>query len=395
MEHPFFLKNARGFVLVTTYLVISLISVFALAYFSRSYSFAQASERNQNKIVAFNTAEAAIDLALAQLATTPSYTGTTGYTSLSTNFIQGGYTVTVSTPTDNPNIRIIQATGFAPDNNPASRAYQTVTVTTYGQIDQGRLFDFAIFADNSIQLTGNASVDSYDSRDGSYGGNNKKNEGDVGTNSTGSGSFSLTGNATIKGDAVVGPNGDPSLVIQTSGNADITGTRSAASELKEYDSPTTSLPTSGSLSLSGNNTLYLSTGTYHYSSIKISGNAKLNLTGSVTIYVDGEIDISGNGIATQNNLPPNLLVYVTGTDDVKISGNANFYGGIYAPKSKIQNSGNGAIFGAVVSKEYKQNGNGNIHFDEALKDVQGNCGSGHVSVSAWQEQNTLAWGTGS
>ena len=102
--------------LVTTYLIVMLVSIFSLAFFSRSNTFLQASERNQNKIIAFNMAEAAVDFAIAQLAANPSYTGTSGYVSMDTASARGGFIATVSTPPDNPMIRMIQANGFSPDN---------------------------------------------------------------------------------------------------------------------------------------------------------------------------------------------------------------------------------------------------------------------------------------
>ncbi|OQA41017.1 MAG: hypothetical protein BWY49_00569 [Candidatus Omnitrophica bacterium ADurb.Bin314] len=134
-------------------------------------------------------------------------------------------------------------------------------------------------------------------------------------------------------------------------------------------------------------------GTYHFTSMSITGNAKLVPTGPVSIYVDGTIKIAGNGIATADNRPPNLLLYATGNSSVSFSGNASFYGAIYAPNSTVSVSGNGRCYGAIIAKDYKNTGNGRIHFDEALKEIQGGS-SGGITILAWQEQNTLLWGTG-
>ncbi len=396
MKTFIFLKNNRGFVLIAVYLVISVISILAFAFYARGNSFLQAAERNQNRIVAFSMAEAAIDATLVQLVSNPGYTGTTSYTSLSTNFVQGGYTVTVTTPPDNANIRIIQATGFSPNNNVSSRAYQTATITVYGQLHAGHLFDYAIFAEDGIHLalSGNAAhVDSYDSRDGAYDPSNTGTEGNIGTNSTSNGSVFISANSVIDGNITVGPGGDPASVITIGGNAQINGTVGAATEKKIYPLPTTDLTSSGSLTVAGNNTYNLPSGTYYFDSISITGSGKLNITGPATIYVRDSIEIGGNGIGTQNNLPPNLLLYFMGSADVQITGNGNLYAGIYAPGAHVKNSGNGSIFGAVVGKTYQQGGNGSTHFDEALKEVQGNIVIDHVSVAAWGEQNSLSWGT--
>lgn len=394
-DKPRSVKNKRteGFILIATYLIVMLVSMFSFAYFARANAFLQASERNRNKIIAFNMAESAADFALAQLAANPAYTGTATFVPLSSGSAQGGFTVTVTTPTNNPNIRMIQASGFSPSNVNTSRAYQASAVTTYGRIQPNSLFNFGVFAQDSISLTGNAVVDSYDSRNGAYGGTNRSSNGDIGTNSIVSQSVTLSGNALIKGDAVVGPSGNPGSVIRLNGNAAITGTSTAAAQASSYPAPTTTLPSSGALNISGNNTTYLMPGTYHYSSISITGNGKLSLTGPVTIYVDGDVNLAGNGVATQNNVPTNFMLMATGSETVKVSGNGNFYGAIYAPNAPVKNTGNGSIFGAVIAQDYDQTGNGSVHFDEALKDVQGTSGSGRLAVTAWQEQNSLTWGT--
>ncbi len=103
-------------------------------------------------------------------------------------------------------------------------------------------------------------------------------------------------------------------------------------------------------------------------------------TGAVKIYVTGSISISGNGVSTAGNLPPNLLIY--GTRDptstnpacvgsncctsVSISGNGNFYGAVYAPAATISQSGNGAVYGSLTGNTINISGNGGFHYDEAL-----------------------------
>lgn len=381
----------RGFILMTSYFLLSVVSIFSLALFSRSTSFFQATERNQNKIIAFNMAEAAVDLAIARLQQDPTYPGSDGYVSLATPQVQGGYELAITTPPDNPNVREITATGFAPGNDVSLRGYETRTIVTYVQLDGSHPFDFAIFAKEDIHMSGNAVVDSYDSRNGPYDPLNAGQNGDIGTNSLDDDDVKLSGNVTVKGDAVVGPGGDPNEVISISGNSQITGTQSAATSERGYPTETTTLPSLGDLSVSGNSTYTLPGGTYHFDSIKVTGNAQIQALGPVVIYVSGSVELAGNGIATQGNLPPNMLIYVTNGSDVKISGNANYYGGIYAPDSEVKNTGNGQIFGAIVAEDYHQTGNGKVHFDEAMKEVGGSTGQG-ISVLSWRETNTTLGG---
>jgi len=121
----------------------------------------------------------------------------------------------------------------------------------------------------------------------------------------------------------------------------------------------------------------LNEGTYWFSSLSITGNGQLVINGAVKIYVTGNIDVGGNGVATANNLPTNLLLY--GTVDpnnsankctsVSIHGNGDLYGAVYAPEADIQTSGNAAVYGSLTGKSVKINGNGGFHYDEALGDI--------------------------
>lgn len=395
MKNSLKFRRQHGSILVAVYLVVTGLSIASIAYFARSNAFLQSAERNQNRLIAFNMAETAIDVALTQLTADKTYSGTNGYVAFNTTTAPGGYSSRVTTPVSNPNIRLIQATGFAPDNNAQSRAAQRANIVVYAEVIQNPLFDFAIFAEDTISLTSSgsvASVDSYNSTTGAYNAATARDNGDIAANAINLSTISLVGNTLVKGDAFVGPGGDPNTGISISPNSSITGTKSALPEPKIYPTPTTTLPVSGAINLSGKNTQTLMPGTYHFSSISISGQALLNISGPVTIYVDGAVDISGQGIATAGNLPTNFLLYVIGTDTVKINGQGALYAGVYAPNAPVDNVGNAGFFGAAISENYHQTGNSAIHFDEALMQVQSSI-NGRMRLKSWQELNTLTWGT--
>ena len=61
-------RNEQGFILVAVYLVVMALSIGSFSHFERSNVFFQAAERDRNKVIAFNMAETALDVALAQLA---------------------------------------------------------------------------------------------------------------------------------------------------------------------------------------------------------------------------------------------------------------------------------------------------------------------------------------
>lgn len=383
-------RRSRGFILITSYLLITILSIFSLALFSRGKAFIDSSERYKNRIAAFHMAESGVDLAITQLAANPNYSGTTGFVSMNGTNLQAGYSLAVcppactglTQPTD-PNMRLVRSIGEAPGNSSFLPGFQSKTITTYVQLGSSNSFDYAVFAKNSVQMSGNAQTDSYDSRIAPYNPSNPGTNGDLGTDTTAAHFVMMSGNVKIKGDAVVGPAGNPNNVIIMSGNSTITGTKSAASAAKNYQIKTTTAASEGALSISGNTNYFLQAGAHRFSSLSVTGNGKITALGPVQIYVDGAVSIAGNGIATQADSPPNMLIYVTGNSSVSISGNGNFYGGIYAPSSNVANSGNGDVYGAMISKDYHQSGNGKVHFDEALK-TGGACGSG-VALKSWQE----------
>jgi hypothetical protein len=147
----------------------------------------------------------------------------------------------------------------------------------------------------------------------------------------------------------------------------------------------------GQLNISGNTTVTLAGGTYRFDLIRISGNGRLNFTGPATVYLKGELKVSGNGIGTANDRPPNLIIYsqgissgVSGSGDISFSGNGSFYGAVYAPGSKISVTGNGALYGALIGWEARVTGNGGVHYDEALREVA-STGASQVEVLSWQD----------
>lgn len=384
------MRNEKGFILLVSYLLLASLATFSLGVFSWGISYIKSSERNKKKIVAFNIAEAGFDQAYydvknSNIVTFP-YNGT--YTSMNLNqttqdSVRGGYTTTVTDMGNN--IKKIQVTGYSPALSSATEPVESRTIVGYIQNTAGGAFNYGVFAKDNVQMNGNAAIDSYNSNDGAYGGVNVGSNGDLGTDSIDEATVTMSGNVQVNGDVVTGPSSDPNTVISTSGDVSITGTKSAAYEsinpqIVPADAESTNL---GTLSIRGNTTYTLQAGSYVLSSLSITGNGSLRATGPVTLYVSGSVAIAGNGISTSSSKPPNMLVYVTGSSDVSLSGNGSLYAGIYAPNSDVRNTGNGELYGAVVSKTYQQSGNGNVHFDEALKEVEG--GSPSTALLSWQE----------
>jgi len=403
------LMGNKGFTLITSYMFISVLFTFSLALYSYSVTFLDASERNKNKIVAFNFAEAGMSDALVELRQNTLTTTNTDWqaqfsksdptqvvawnrnpncVSMSVGNIEGCYSVTV-TPLPS-NVFQISATGFAPGDAVGLRAQESRTVVGFVN-SSASLFRYAVFALEGLTLNSNVTTNSYDSTTNpdpiSFGSN-----GDIGTNSIITGSVVVDSNSTVNGDVVIGPGGDPNDVIEINSNASVTGSLSPASSPETFEIKTTSIASGGALSIGGNTEFPLAPGIHRFSSFEVSSNAKLQISGPVEIYVDGPVKFDSNATVNADkingNLPTDLIIYVTTEDPVTLSSNAKFYGAIYAPKSTVTNDSNVAFHGAIVAKTYEQNSNVELHFDEALNDT-GNS-SGTAQLQSWRETYTTA-----
>jgi hypothetical protein len=234
--------------------------------------------------------------------------------------------------------------------------------------EQQSLFADALFGRDYVTMHGDAYTDSYDSSSGAYGGANVFQTGNVRSNQD----VTLTGNASVRGDAIPGPD----HVVSTSGNAKVTGLIEPASSAKALPAPV--VPSDamnlGAIDVGGDATTTLAAGTYRVSSLTVSGNGRLIIDtshGAVNLYVSGPISIAGNGISNNSGIPSNFNLVETGTAAVTFSGNASFSGTVYAPNSVLSLNGNGTMYGAFIGGGLRLVGNGAIHYDQVLRTVSG------------------------
>lgn len=391
---------------------------------------------------AFSLAEAGLEEGIAMLSygngnwsgqgwssTGSGYTKTvSNFTSIASSQGIGTYTVTINDPSgSNPTILGVGSVSGSTFSSPSTRSLK---ITLSGS----SLFNWGLRAKGQISLNGNAIVDSFDSSNASYSSYNyslgygtytsskRKDNGDVASNGGSSGIVNLNGNAGIYGNVNTGASGTvtgngnafvgyitnaPSGVIQSS----------RVSHTSNMDFPAATSPFSsgislGNYSLSGNgaNTIVGGIGStpvdYTASTFSIAGNRSLTVTGYARVYVTGNMSTSGNGriivasggkvefyVAGTSSLAGNgvqnnagtaekFQLYSLNSSSVSVSGNGDLTGIIYAPNSSISISGNGDLVGAVVGNTISINGNGEIHYDEALKNVGG---SNKKSVVSWQE----------
>ncbi len=271
-----------------------------------------------------------------------------------------------------------------------------------------------IFGDEELDFASNAYVDSYDSRDGAYGGSNMGSEGHVGTNGTHYGCIDLDSNARIYGNALSGPETIPEDVIITRGNAEIFGEMDSLSE--PNDMPSVPLPEdllySGDYSLGGNDSDTIDESGV-YTSFRLDSNCTVTIAADVSLYVTGEFAMRSNsqleiapGVKvtiylggsfiqhsnTQiNNLsedPTNLLILGTDTFNGEMEWNSNsqFWGAVYVPKADVHFNSNADFYGSISAKSFECDSNSKIHYDLALAALAlDGVDDTPFKIKSWQE----------
>lgn len=421
-----FFSSESGSILIAALLVTTALALVMGAHSSRLVSEYRMSDTSYHMSAAMGLAEAGVQHAVSELnygdgsysGWTSSNSGNTqalvdsSFTSAGGN-VCGAYSVTMSNlDTDNP---VVVSIGYSPSMaNP--RSTKTVKVALLKSVSG--FFTMAVFGKESVLLNSNAKVDSYNSLDGAYGGDNKNSNGNVGTNSVSESwpyAVTMNSNAQIDGALSIGPGGDVDQAVLENANVSISGGKTVLNELQSFPDVygPTGLTYKGSLTLNSNNHQAINS-SGQYDNISLNSNSYLTVTGDVQLYITGtlslnsntHIDVQSGGsleIYLDGNLNFNSNAYISNVDqdpskcalyatnhytgNLNLNSNSAFYGVVYAPEANIQMNSNSGIYGSVVGKSVTINSNGQIHYDEALGDSSVGPGTGDESyeITAWAE----------
>jgi hypothetical protein len=254
-------------------------------------------------------------------------------------------------------------------------------------------FDFAVFGNLGITMTGGSYTDSYISTPPNIT-RGKYKHGDIGTNSLKPCAINISGGTLIFGKAWVGYGGNAATGICVTGGSsiynNITGSLTAAKDMTPKTDPGggTSM---GALSLSNGVTKTLSAGNYLYSSLNLTGGSTLYLIGPITIHINGnmtisngskmvvnsgsvlvymngqKIDITGGSLVNSTQDPKNLTIYGTaGLKSVNLSGGTNQHILLYAPTAAITLSGGQNTYGSLIGSTINISNGSSVHYDEVL-----------------------------
>lgn len=170
---------------------------------------------------------------------------------------------------------------------------------------------------STISLQGNglsppATIDSFSSSAGAYGGSNVGSNALVATNGTSSQVVRLTGGAIVNGSVSSGVGSNPASAISVSGGSQVTGTQTALTvraAVPIIHRPSSIPASSGAAQWTGNVTV---SSDRRYSSLQVSGDSTVvTISGHRNIYVDGDAQLS-NASQVQIAAGSSLTLYLTG-----------------------------------------------------------------------------------
>lgn len=397
-------RQDKGSILVTGVIVLASLVILALPFLFHTSSEFRLTEKSYKSYAALSLAEAGVERAIWELnyGEISTWNGDNSLRTKSITSFQaaGGRVI------GDINISVYDPEGFYPVVESAG----TVTLSGSSAIDatirvelepEGTpLFNYGVFADQGVTIASNVTV-----------------TGDVGTNGTGYQAIYVNNNSTIQGDAACGPGGNPQTAIYLTSGAQITGTREAASEVKEFPSVETpqGLPLRGSFYLNNGTTTISSSG--EYTSFVVNSNSTVTISGELKIYVTGQFSF-GSNTQLQIAAGGKLEVYCAGTfylnsnclintnlhdstklifygletltGEITFSSNATMYAAVYMPKADLVLASNESLNGAFYGRSIELNANVYVVYNEGLGQLEGTPGSGGTGsyvVKSWQEKS--------
>ncbi len=251
-------------------------------------------------------------------------------------------------------------------------------------------FEHAIFANGGIDLENSVTLDWYNYDDDDE---NMK----VGTNSIAADTIILRNSATINGDVVVGPGGDPNEVIELQSSTEITGDTYALACINELSSVTLpswlqELPSEGTIT----EDITITT-SGKYSGVQLDNSKTITIDGDVTLYIVGDLvlgnscdlaisdsysdasltlylggKLEGKNSSAINNLtkdPTKLKIY--GLDscvEIILKNSCDLYGVIYAPQADVIMHNSADMYGSAAANSFMFKNSATFYYDVALRD---------------------------
>jgi hypothetical protein len=310
------------------------------------------------------------------------YSASSGTQVVSNNSFNGGsYIVTQQGIASSPPRVKIRSVATGPNGS---------TAQVEAWLQSSQLFGCqGICSGGLINLSGDSTIDSYNSSQGAYGGANVGSNGNLATN----------GNITLSGGLTrVNGNATAHGTVTASGGSAVTGTTTQSAPTVSYPSVAACGPpyssgaglsgtytyssATGILNLSGSGSVTLAAGTYCFNSVTLSGSSTLTNSGVVTINLIAKSDFSGGSIVNSTGTPSSLTIqssYSSSSDGIVLSGGSGAKMVVNCPLCQVKLSGSGNVYGAIIAGSYDSSGGGQLHYDTAL----GGASNTNVKMYGW------------
>ena len=267
-------RNQRGSALVVVAILITGLATATLFMLMTVGSAKREKQASQRELEATYAAEAAMNMALLDLAT-----GGTGELGLQNAAEFGGTTFSVAVADLGGGVSELTAQAqLGPATSTVEAVVQEATVSIWA---------YGAFGDEYVTMDSNAMVDSYDASLGSYASQEVNGSGNStyasANGNVGSNDFiTIRQNSTIHGAATPGPNSSTTVI----GNASVSGSTAPSTTTVEMPPLTPpALTFTGPLSVPGGDTVVLPAGDHAYDSLLVGTGATLQVTGPATLYV--------------------------------------------------------------------------------------------------------------
>ena len=392
--------NRRGIIYLMSLGIVFFLTVLSASLLVRGISETQLSERSRSQHAAFQLADAAVDMAAINLRTADVTDDVLSHT------LPTGTSSVVSVTQLGAQLQRVAVRGVS--------GSEQRNVEAVVQLIPQSIFQFALFGDQTVNVSGNAITDSYNSSLGPYDndpsspGYNAAHNGDIGTNATTAGGVAVSGSIFVDGQVAVGSNvADPTSVVTGYDPAFITGGTDPPSDTQDVVSQGTPFPMPAVTVPAGlncpNETITSSTtttlsptggqngdGVYCYHNLTVQGNATLTASGEVTVYLTGRLIARGDSTVGVLSDPRQMTFLMDSfaqatLEQGTITGSTQLAGSLYGPQATIDIQGNAEVFGSIIAKTVNLTGSAIIHYDEALSTDNNVSNLFQTRIVSWRE----------
>lgn len=295
-------------------------------------------------------------------------------------------------------------------------------LTAYVKGNVINLFDMSFYGESYLELR--QPCDSYNAKDGAYGGSNKLANCIVGSNSTAAvhKSENIYGEIKTNGDInAESPYGGEACADFEAGcpnkGETCAGEDCGVPLLEQFDTWPEYCPSNqGDLTISTDTTLTVASddpgdrcwgtvtvGTgatltlettqfdYYFQNLVFQHNTSVIMaepddgSSTVTLFLlelDGD-NLNGNQSVNALGQPGTFTIVYLGTSTLTLNGNADMQLALVAPNARIDMLGTFDFYGAILAQELNLSGNGSVHYDESLG------GTGPVVNVQYKEKSLL------